>query len=437
MIIARKQIENKYKYRRNQGQAMLVATMFFLSIAVSVMIGTSVPTLRQGRVAEHFISSRQSYLASESGLEDVLYRIKNGKQVSSIETLSMGSSTATTTVTDTGSNQKEIAALGDASNRIRKSLASVTVASGAAFSYGVQTGDGGFEMDNNSSIVGNIYSNGPVDGENSNLVKGDVVSAGPSGRVDGIHATSSVYAHTINNSTIDKNAYYQVISDTTVNGTRYPGSADQSKADLPISDGLITQWETDAGNGGTVSSPCPYKITSNATIGPVKINCDFEITGNPTITLNGPIWVKGNITIKNGPTIKVASSLGGKSVAIIADNTSNRSTSGKISSDNTAVFQGSGTVGSYVLLLSQNNSAETGGSEIAINVANSASGDLLIYAGHGEVLLQNNIKLKEVTAYKVHIKNSAQVTYETGLANLLFTSGPSGSWSIQSWKEAQ
>jgi len=144
-----------------------------------------------------------------------------------------------------------------------------------------------------------------------------------------------------------------------------------------------------------------------------------------------------NITIKNGPTIKVAPSLGGKSVAIIADNTSNRSTSGKISSDNTAVFQGSGTVGSYVLLLSQNNSAETGGSEIAINVANSASGDLLIYAGHGEVLLQNNIKLKEVTAYKVHIKNSAQVTYETGLANLLFTSGPSGSWSIQSWKEAQ
>ncbi len=420
-----------------KGQAMLIATVFFLAIATSIMLGTANPVLEQSRISDSFINSRQSYSISESGLEDVLYRLKKGMQVSSVEVLSAASSTATTTITNMGSNEKLVTAEGDSNNRIRKSEASVTITSGNSFSYGVQVGDGGFKMENNSIVNGNIYSNGQVEGENSNLVKGDVVSAGPLGVVDGIHATSSVYAHTIRNSTIDKDAYYQSISGTIVSGASHPGSADLPKIALPISDDSIAQMENEAAGGGTINSPCPYKINSNATIGPVKINCDFEIYGTPTITLTGSIWVLGNIKISNGPTVKVSSSLGGRSVALVADNPNNRTTSSKIDLNNTAVFQGSGSPGSYVMMLSRNNSAEGGGNEEAIYVDNSASGDFVAYAGHGKVLIANSVSLKEVTAYRVHLKNSASVTYETGLANLLFTSGPSGAWSVGGWKEVE
>lgn len=84
-------------------------------------------------------------------------------------------------------------------------------------------------------------------------------------------------------------------------------------------------------------------------------------------------------------------------------------------------------------MISQNTSAENGGGESAIKIVNSAQGDLLLYAAHGEILLQNNVELKEVTAYRVHLQNSAKVTYESGLANALFLSGPSGGYTLDKW----
>ena len=289
-------------------------------------------------------------------------------------------------------------------------------------------------MENSSQVVGNVFSNGTIVGQNSNLVKGDIISAGPSGSVAGTHATGTVYAHFISNSDIDKDAYYMTISGTTVDGTEYPGSPDQATSSLPITDAMIEDWKT-AAAVSAISSPCPYRISSNATIGPVKINCNLEISGSPTVTIAGPVWVAGNIEIENSPIIKLASSLGANSVAVIADNPANRTTSSKIELENSAQFQNSGAEGSYILFVSQNNSAQNGGSEKALRAENSISGEVLVYAGHGEVHLKNSISLREVSAYKIRLSNSAQVIYETGLANLLFTSGPSGGYSIESWRE--
>ncbi len=429
----------RFKFHHNRGQAMLIATVFFLAVSISVMLGTATPVLRQSNIAENFINSRQSYSASESGVEDVLYRLKKGKSISPTEFLTVGSSTATTTIVDVGSNEKQISTLGDAFNRFRKSQADVAVTGGVSFNYGVQVGNGGFDIQNTASINGNIYANGPILGANSNVVRGSVVSAGANGSVSGIHATSSIYAHTISNSETDENAYYQSISNTTVRKISYPGSPDQPAQPLPISDSLITQWEIEAATGGTVECPdkkTVYEIKDTTTLGPVKINCNLEISGNDfTVTLTGMVWVSGKITIKNSPTIKVSATLGNKSVAIIADKPTDRLEGSTIDLENSAGFEGSGGAGSYVVLISQNNSAENEGDITAIKLQNGAQGDLLLYSGHGEILLLNSSSLKEVTAYKVEIRNSANVTYETGLANLLFTSGPAGSWTIKGWKE--
>ena len=418
------------------GQAMMITVVFFLFISLAVMFGMVNPTLTETKLARSLAYSSQSYFLSEGGVEDVLYRLKNNLTVDTTETLSLGGAIATTTITDTGSNEKDVTASSNNSGNVRKSKVHVTITTGVSFSFGVQAGPGGFNIQNNASINGNAYSAGPIVGSNSNSIRGDVISSGPSGSITGIRATSSAYAHTISNSVIDKNAYYQTISGSTVGGTSYPGSADQPIADLPIADTLIDQWETDAAAGGTIASPCPYKITSNITIGPKKIACDIEISGSPTVTLTGPLWVTGNIDIKNSPTLRVSSSLPGKSIVIVADNPANRTTSSKIELENSTVVAGSG-AGSYVLMVSRNTSAESGGSEEAIEVQNSAQGALLVYANHGEIHLQNSASLKEVTGWKIKISNNAAVTYETGLASLLFTSGPGGSWAVNSWKEIQ
>jgi hypothetical protein len=152
------------------------------------------------------------------------------------------------------------------------------------------------------------------------------------------------------------------------------------------------------------------------------------------VTIAGPVWVAGNITAKNTPTIRMSPSLGSQNVAIIADNQSNRSGSGKISLENNTTFENSGAENSYVFLISQNNSAETGGSNDAISVTQ-GSGALIAYASHGQVSLANSISLKEVTAYKIVLKNTANVTYDKGLPSTLFKSGPSGGYAMLDWLE--
>jgi len=47
---------------------------------------------------------------------------------------------------------------------------------------------------------------------------------------------------------------------------------------------------------------------------------------------------------------------------------------------------------------------------------------------------EDSTALKEASAYQLHIKNSATVTYETGLASVNFA-GPSGSFDILTWLE--
>jgi len=269
-------------------------------------------------------------------------------------------------------------------------------------------------------------------------MNGTVISAGPDGVIDGANVSTNAYANTILNSIVAGDAYYQTISGTTVSGTEYPGSDDQATTSLPISDFTIESWEDEAALGTIYDDPCPFEISSDITIGPAKIECDLEISGSPTITLTGAVWVEGNMTIINNPIIKIAPSLGPNSTGFIVDNRSNRSTSSTLILQNNAVFENSGTEGAYVFLISQNDSVENGGSTSAITVKNNAEGDVLLYAGHGEILIENNgDQIRQATAYKIRLQNNAIIVYQTGLPSILFQAGPGGSWSITDWREVE
>lgn len=420
--------------RGDRGAAMLIAVIFFLFATMTIILGVASPILKQAAVSKNIITSKGSYYLAQGSTEDILYRLKNSKQVAGTEVMSLNGGTVSTSITDTGTGKKLIS---DASisSLNRKVQTIVTFGTGVAFFYGVQSGQGGFDLQNSSSIIGNVYSAGPITGS-GNLIYGDVVSSGPTGLINGIHATGTAYAHTIQNSTIDKDAHYTTKTSTTVGGASYPGSSDLPDAPLPISDAQISTWESDAAAGGTVTcSGGTYNISSSRSIGPIKVPCDLNISGNTTVSLTGAVWVTGNITIQNNSIIKVSSSLGNKSVVMIADNPSNRNSSSQISLQNSSSFQNSGTAGSFVLMIAMNNSGENGGGNSAIQNSNSAGGAVILYAPHGLITLQNSINVKEVTAYRITLQNSAQVRYDTGLPSSLFNSGPGGGYDITDWRE--
>lgn len=381
-------------------------------------------------------ASAQALALAEAGIDKAVYELnQNGSYAGESGTV-LGNGTFTISATAVDGNTKRITATGFVPNSTNPRATKVVQTSVSidtevvSFSFGVQAGDGGILLENNASVRGNVYANGPVTGQNSNIVHGAVISAGPSGLINGVHATSSGYAHTIQNATINGDAYFQSISNTTVGGTEYPGSTDQATTSLPIPDALIEEWKAAALAGGAHTSPCPYEISTSVTLGPKKIDCDFSIKGNNiTVTLGGPLWIKGNVNIENSPTIEIPASQSGRSIPIVVDDPSNRLMGSKVELENSAVFEGSGD-NSHILLVSQNNSAESGGSTVAIDVKNTVSGDLLVYAGHGEIVLQNNINLREVTAWRIKAKNFSEIVYKTGLGNTLFPSGPGGSWTV-------
>jgi hypothetical protein len=183
-----------------------------------------------------------------------------------------------------------------------------------------------------------------------------------------------------------------------------------------------------------------YFTDTDITLGFVKIECDLRVKkqGAATVlTLTGPVWVEGNVQFEAGPDVQVDAAVGNRTVPFIADNESNRLTSSSISVEQGTSFTGSGSPKSYVLLISQNEDAETGAlnNVDAITLAQSSAGDLLVYAGHGRISLGNSVSLKEITGYLISLGNSAEVIYESGLVNILFTAGPGGGFTLNGWKE--
>ena len=155
-------------------------------------------------------------------------------------------------------------------------------------------------------------------------------------------------------------------------------------------------------------------------LGPKKITGNLSLSNSAVLTLTGTVHVTGNITISNSAKIKLDSTYGSLSGVILSD--------GNISSSNSSVLQGSGQAGSYLLVFSTNTSNS------AISINNSASG-AIFYASAGGITVSNSFSAREVTAYKLIMSNSATITYESGLANVFFSSGPAGGWKVISWEE--
>ncbi len=251
----------------------------------------------------------------------------------------------------------------------------------------------------------------------------NLYTGGLTGKIDGITVgtgtVGNAYANNIKNSTIRGTNYCQTGSGN--NKTCNTTLADPVSVDMPISDQNIIDWKAAAEAGGVINGN--YSLdSSNGTIGPKKISGDLSVQNNATLTISGTLWVTGNINIDNNATVRLASGYGSAEGLIIAD--------GTVTIGNNVTFLGSGTTGSYVTILT------TSSSTSAINLQNNA-GAVILYAANGTVNVSNNAGAKSITAYNIVLSNNATITYDSGLANANFSSGPSGSYNILSWKETE
>ncbi|MCR4322757.1 MAG: hypothetical protein NUV61_01575 [Candidatus Azambacteria bacterium] len=159
-------MKNKRKNSKEKiqegGFATIVGVMAVLSLSLIFGGGFLYTTISSTKSLTHEINSEQGYYASEAGIEDAIYRIKNGKNIGSQTVLSVGSAVATTTIATIG-QIKTITAEGSLASTMRKVQTELELSTEQAdFYYGVQIGAGGLVMKQNSVVNGSIYSDGDI-----------------------------------------------------------------------------------------------------------------------------------------------------------------------------------------------------------------------------------------------------------------------------------
>ncbi|MBI5045544.1 MAG: hypothetical protein HZC14_00865 [Candidatus Niyogibacteria bacterium] len=264
--------------------------------------------------------------------------------------------------------------------------------------------------------------------------------------IDGVIVKGDAKANSIANSKICGDAYYQSIDSGSLNflnsptsqtcgtpltnGTAHPGASDPPLQNMPISQSNIDRWKADAQAGGQIAGN--YSVTSNISLGPKEILGDLVMSSaNKTLTVTGTIYVHGNMDIQNGSTIKCDPLYGVNSCIIVTD--------GWIHAENNGTFSGSGSTGSFLLILTTlacDGSFSTGCTHHngAADVHNNATG-VIFYAQNGKINLHNGVNVTEVTAYKISLDNNAVITYDQGLSNAKFSAGPTAGWAVSNWQE--
>jgi len=410
-------IKPKIWPRSDKGYLTYLALAF---IGVMLIVGlTFVNYTANGyKSAKNIYRAQSAQYLAQAGLEKAIWSLNNVGNYAGETNTPFGDGQFSVVITNLSANTKNIVATGavpsfSASQSIKRTVRATVDINNTiiSFNYGVQAGNGGFTMGNNSLINGNVYANGTIVGGNGAQINGDAFSASASGKIEKITVNGVAKAHTLKDCTVNGAAYYAVNQNCQLAGQSFPNSPDPLPQEMPIDEDQITAWQELALSGGTHNGN--YTINADLSLGPKKINGNLIVDNNITLTITGTIWVTGTISLGNDDIIKLDESYGSNSEVIITD--------GVISLGNSATFTPA-SVDGYILLL-------TRASGTAISLGNSASAAIL-YAPNGTISVGNNIELKEITAYGINLGNGSVLNYDSGLASTAFSGGPGAAWAF-------
>ncbi|HEY4510135.1 MAG TPA: pilus assembly PilX N-terminal domain-containing protein [Candidatus Paceibacterota bacterium] len=171
-------------FQKQKGFIGLYLTIAVLVIMIGIIASIGFGVLTQQRIIQNMTQSAQAYFAAESGVEDALLRVATNKSFVSPYSLGVGSASANIIISSIVNGVRTITAEGDSQSRFRTAEVEFRISTtGVGFFYGVQVGEGGVTMENNSKIqgaggiAGNFYSNGPVVGDAGATITGDVTVA--------------------------------------------------------------------------------------------------------------------------------------------------------------------------------------------------------------------------------------------------------------------
>jgi hypothetical protein len=164
------------KKNTQRGQVVIINTLLFFALSTAIIFAVTSPVISSYQTTKSFSKSKQAFLVANSAADEALYKLNTNKTLASAETVTLAQGTANITVADT-SGGKTISVDSDVDTYHRKYQLAVSTGTGVSFSYGLQAGQGGFDMSGSSGVIGNAYSNGDIVGSGGPYITGTAVSA--------------------------------------------------------------------------------------------------------------------------------------------------------------------------------------------------------------------------------------------------------------------
>lgn len=402
---------------KNQKGIVLANAIVFMYVLIFLGVAITSLIVFSSRFSQKTYLEQKALYLAEGGIDKSVWALNNIQNYTGENKSPLEDGGFDITISELDSNNKIIEVIGHIPNtspykiqrKLRVRVTTVSSTENVSFHYAIQSGAGGFILENNAVIKGNVYSNGDIIGQNKfqSQVEGDA------------WAVTKISTLTVKKSGgAGGNAHYASIENAIVEGNQYQDFPPPQ--DLPSLDASF--WKDKAQEGGEINQN-PYKPANNTTIGPVKINGDLVIDGGNTLIIAGTVWVTGDITIGNNSILKLSGGYGNFGGVLVTD--------GKVNiGEGSSIGEGAD---HPLLILCENNSLDS--KNPAVILGNGSLNNAVL-AKNGMVKLNNNADIKAVAANKILVSQNAVVKYSSGLASAWFSSGPGGKWVFKpgSWE---
>ncbi|KKT34536.1 MAG: hypothetical protein UW23_C0035G0006 [Candidatus Collierbacteria bacterium GW2011_GWA1_44_12] len=442
--------------RNSSGQASLVLVLLVGLVAMIVTLSSGTLSVSNVQIEETIHTADSAWYAAWAGVDELMYRLRSGQRFgdtySVTLTLDNGATVSAQIIGD--NTQRTVQSEGfidGVTKRLEVKVASSS--SKASFIFAAQSGEGGFELEGGTLVVGanntsgNVYSNGSVLGVRaSSGIAGSRIlgSVWAVGTIGGLASpdTGGVY--------IQKDARAGSLTACLVNGNvrspapptncPYAGNYLSTNPPSPVEMASVdaNYWKNKALAGGVWSGDCTVLETdgTDCTLG-TGILGNRQILGNLSVpsginlTIDGPIWVKGDIDIAQNNTLSTAESAEKDSIVVVASDPDNPLVKGRIVTSSNVQYalnsQGAG-----LIFISENR-----GDICEINPAielTSNTATVVFVAVDGCINIGSNSVISGVLGKKVHLKSNSIVSYDPSLAQAILGTD-TGGWSVVSITE--
>lgn len=414
-------------------------------VSITSVLASSSLSISNVQIEETITKTDQAWYAAWSGIDEIMYRLRAHQDFGSGYTVNLslpnGATVSASVVGD--ENNKVVRSSGYMGGVIKNLEVGIASASGkASFVFAAQSGDGGFELEGNTTVTGNVYSNGPVLGVKANSgnagskIMGSVWAVGNIGGLSspnsgGVYIQKNAWANFMTACLIDGNVRASALP----TNCPFSGSYDVSSppAAAPLSSVDAAYWKNVALQGGIWEGDCNIMSTngtdcSNGTrnIGNKKINGDLNVPSGVNVTLTGPLWVKGDINISQNNTLFTDEVMEKNAVIVVASDPDDPAIKGRVvTSSNVEFRRNSQNAG--IIIISENTSVDCTNLPAIDMTSNTAT--VVFVAVNGCINVGSNSMINGILGKKIHIKNNSMIQYDPSLARAIVVPD-SGGWNV-------